>query len=119
MRFNTQSVLYALAMTVLVFSSCTDQDNIQNSTPPFENQDNLKKAVETKGEFVPGQYIVILKENQLREVTETSAQRTALKINQVLSSTALSRDSVIAEYKYGGLPELGGLMMEQDLLLGF
>ena len=100
MRFNTQSVLSALAMTVLVFSSCTDQDNIQNSTPPFENQDNIKKAVETKGEFVPGQYIVILKENQLREVTETSAQRTALKINQVLSSTALSRDSVIAEYKY-------------------
>tara|TARA_R110002126_G_scaffold203717_1_gene351218 strand:+ start:1463 stop:2938 length:1476 start_codon:yes stop_codon:yes gene_type:complete len=94
------NLVYLFVVTMFVFNSCTDKDNIQNSSLPVENEQTHKKTTEEKREFIPGQYIVILKENQLREVTEAAAQRTTLKINQVLSATGLSRDSVFAEYKY-------------------
>lgn len=54
--------LFVSVIALLVITSCSDQDMLQNTPPPTDNQENLQKAGKASGDLIPGEYIVVFKD---------------------------------------------------------
>jgi len=103
-RLSLHLLLSGMALALLVMG-CNNKGLIQ-STPPQVKSQAFSPSVEQvasavpDSDLIPGQYIVVFKDQNRWKITEQAAQQALQSTQSVLTKYQISVDSVLFRYKY-------------------
>lgn len=105
MKYITNAFIGIMILPVLLITGCDDSSIVQqDNTPPLTNQaPNVASSAvtaEADTNVIPGQYIVVYKDQANGLINDNAAQEALQRTQSVLTTHGIKQDSVLFRYKY-------------------
>ncbi len=92
--------LFIGVIALLAVTSCNDQNMVQNTPPPADSQEKLQKTRGDGGEVIPGEYIVVFKDQWEGRINNEVAQEALQFVNNKIETFGIKEQNVKSRYEY-------------------